>query len=136
MSKVVLDSCVVVDMFMVTRPRHEQAKRLRFELARAGITARMPSFALFEISHAIRQESRLSNGMLLDGAESGKENGLSIDLVPIDEAFIHKYLGIPLPELRAGDLTFAASNTYSSNKTIRRSMRGLPRSAHGRRSAT
>jgi predicted nucleic acid-binding protein len=108
MPQIVLDTCVVVDMFMSTRPRHVQATQLRLALAKAGITARMPSFTLFELSRAIRQEKRLSNGKLIDGPESGEENGLSVDLVPIDEAFVHKYLDVNLPEMRAGDLTFAA----------------------------
>jgi predicted nucleic acid-binding protein len=68
----------------------------------------MPSFALFEISHAIRQEKRLSNGKLIVGNGAGEENGLSVDLVPVDENFVHKYLDVVLPEMRAGDLTFAA----------------------------
>jgi len=108
MSKVVLDSCVVVDMFMVTRQRHPQAKQLQHELAKTGITVRIPSFSLFEISHAIRQEKRLSNGKLIDGAEGEEQSGLSVNLVPIDEAFVHKHLDVTLPEMRAGDLTFAA----------------------------
>jgi predicted nucleic acid-binding protein len=108
MSKVILDSCVVVDMFMVTRQRHEQAKQLRLEIIKANVTVRMPSFFLFEVSHALRQEKSLSNGKLIDRGVGGVENGLSFETVPIDDAFIRKYFDVSLPEMRAGDLIFAA----------------------------
>lgn len=108
MTAVVFDTCVIVDMFMPTRPRHQHAALLHAEMKKRNIKVRIPAFALFEISHAIRQEKRLSGGSLLSGDLAGEANGLSIDLVAVDEGFVKRYLDLNLPELRAGDLVFAA----------------------------
>lgn len=41
------------------------------------------------------------------GADAGA-SGVSVEFVPIDEAFVKKYFDVNLPEMRAGDLIFAA----------------------------
>ncbi|RTL32719.1 MAG: PIN domain-containing protein [Rhodocyclaceae bacterium] len=109
MTVVVLDTCVIVDMFMHGRPRHAKAVRLKETITASNITVRIPAFAMFEISHAVRQEKRLNGGQIVEGAAwEGVSNGLEIDAVPIDESFINRYLDVGLPEMRAGDLVFAA----------------------------
>lgn len=108
MATIVLDTCVLVDMFMSSRPRHRQAIELRSLIRAKSIRVRIPAFAMFEVTHAIRQEKRLSNGVLLSGSEAGEANGLSVELVAIDEAFIQRHLTLDLPETRAGDLVFLA----------------------------
>ena len=105
MPSAVIDTCVVIDMLMSTRPRHPQASRLRRELIRVNVVAKLPMFAIFEINHATRQEQRLSRGKLVTGADTG---GFSVDFVPVDEAFVKKYFDVNLPEMRAGDLLFAS----------------------------
>ena len=56
----------------------------------------------------MRQEMRLNSGNLRDPGSQGQENGLDIELVPVDESFIKRYYNVALPELRAGDLILAA----------------------------
>lgn len=106
----VVDTCVIVDMFLSSRPRHEIASRLLIEIRNSNSVVRIPAFAMFEISHAIKQEKRLNNGQIIstDHINAGEENGLRLDLVPVDEKFAQKFLDLELPEIRAGDLVFAA----------------------------
>jgi predicted nucleic acid-binding protein len=101
----VIDTCVIVDMFLNDRPRHAKALVLRREMRRLGIRARVPAFALFEVAHAIRQQRRLSTGQLV---EEGEENGVALDPVAVDEQFFERYFDLSIPEMRAGDLVFAS----------------------------
>jgi len=87
----VIDTCVLVDLLMATRKRHDNARKLRKELLRLDVIARVPAFAIFEISH-----------------DTGGAEGLSIEFVPVDDDFVRKYFNFDLPEVRAGDLVFAA----------------------------
>ena len=108
MISAVIDTCVMIDMLMSTRARHAEAMRLRVQLARLGVIARLPMFAIFEINYATRQEDLQAKGVLglqenIDGAP-----GIRIEFVPIDEAFVRKYFDVNLPQMRAGDLVFAA----------------------------
>ena len=107
MRNAVIDTCVLVDLLMATRKRHDKARKLRKELLRLDVIARVPAFAIFEISHAMRQEQRLSQGKLVSSDTGGAE-GLSIEFVPVDDDFVRKYFNFDLPEVRAGDLVFAA----------------------------
>ena len=104
----VIDTCVIVDMLLESRPRHREALRLRREMRRVGARARIPTFALFEFHHAIRQERRISGAKMQWSADPGAEFGVGLELVNIDEAFAKRYLDLDLPEIRAGDLVFAA----------------------------
>jgi predicted nucleic acid-binding protein len=105
----VIDTCVMIDMLMPTRERHAEAMKLRLELARLNVTARLPMFAIFEINHATRQEDRRAHGLLSSSpANTDGAPGIPIEFVPIDEPFVKKYFDVNLPEMRAGDLIFAA----------------------------
>ncbi len=108
MTTIVLDTCVLVDIFMATRPRHLIATELRNFIQCNSVKVRVPAFAMFELHHAIRQEQRLSDGKLLTGSDAGEQNGISVELVPIDDAFAQRHLTLDLPEVRAGDLVFLA----------------------------
>lgn len=110
MHTIVLDTCVLVDMFMVSRPRHKVASRLHQEMNSSRSVAKVPAFAIFEVVHAIKQAFRVNNGKMLpkNHQNFGEENGLNIELVPVDEKFTQKFLDLDLPEIRAGDLVFAA----------------------------
>lgn len=110
MNILVLDTCVIVDMFITTRPRHSIASRLHREMVDSGSVAKVPAFAMFEISHAFKQEKRLNDAKLMakNHSNAGEESGLTLELVPIDQDFIQQYFSLELPELRAGDMVFAA----------------------------
>ena len=101
-SKVVVDTCVIVDMLVASRPRHKQADLLRRLFSERKIRARIPYFAIFEISHALRQEKRLSEAKFLADEE------IPAELVPVDREFLKAYFDETLPEMRAGDLVFAS----------------------------
>ena len=108
MPTAVIDTCVMIDMLMASRPRHAEAMKLRLEMARVNATARLPMFAIFEINHATRQQDSLSRGIAGPFPNIDGVAGIPVDFVPIDEAFIRRYFDVNLPELRAGDLVFAA----------------------------
>ena len=104
----VIDTCVLVDMLISTRPRHERARRLRKEIVERGAVILVPSFAMFELSHALRQDLKLNSGKFAISYGLGPENGLDLEFVPTDVEFVRSSLALELPELRAGDLVFAA----------------------------
>ena len=107
-SELVIDTCVLVDMFISTRPRHVRARRLREEIVQKVTPVLIPAFAMFELSHALRQDLRQNEGKFAVCYGLGHENGLTLELVPTDTDFIKRSLALELPELRAGDLIFAA----------------------------
>jgi predicted nucleic acid-binding protein len=101
-AKVIVDTCVIVDMLLSSRPRHAQADALRKIFAERNILARVPYFAVFEVSHAIRQEKRLTKATFVP------EEEIPAELVPVDQKFLKAYFDESLPEMRAGDLVFAS----------------------------
>lgn len=108
MPAIVIDTCVLVDIFISTRPRHAVAVELQKLIRQKSIAVRLPAFALFELHHAIRQERRQNGGILVQEENSGWQSTLPVELVSIDEAFIEQHLTLDLPEVRAGDLVFLA----------------------------
>ena len=104
----ILDTCIVVDMFVETRSRHAQAKLLKEDLLRAKTLIRMPMFGMFEIASAARSELQQNAGRLAPAGPASYNTVLQFDIVPVDQVFFQKYYSGDLPHLRAGDLVFAA----------------------------
>ena len=107
----VLDTSVIVDMFLEARPRHALAVRLAHDILKHGVKIRLPMHALLEIRSAISSEqlARLETGTILFARGVFEEaNPLVLDIIPIDEQFITKYNDPAIPSLRAGDFPFVA----------------------------
>ena len=105
MPTVILDTCVITDMFVETRPRHAQAKLLKEALLSTKTIVRIPMYGMFEITSAMRSELSGNSGRLAKMDEKPSfDNVLQLDIVPIDFAFFQKYYDASLPHLRAGDL--------------------------------
>ena len=103
----VLDTSALMDILLADRPRHPEGLRLLTYLRATDTVPRIPIFAMFEIASALNQEKRAGRSEISKAIE-GETNGLSIENVPIDEAFFTKYFDSKLPHLRAGDMIFLA----------------------------
>lgn len=101
---VVVDTPVLLDMALESRPRHGQARVLGEYLIAHDIGVTIPMTAFFELHAAARNEHMEGrSGKFVFPSE---EHPLLVDAVPIDEAFVTTYLDDTLPYVRAGDLLF------------------------------
>lgn len=106
---IVIDTCVMVDMAVTSRPRHARAAALHAKLQERQVPAEMPMHAFFELQHALKSELR-AGGKLAKSVLT-ESRPLSFTPVAIDEAFVRTYLvALPdsFPPVRAGDLIFLA----------------------------
>lgn len=102
----IIDSSVLVDMFLETSARHAVAASLADALIARDVELAVPGFALFEVRSALSQAKiehrlKMANGIT-------KSRPLKIRIVPIDEAFVERYLDPSLPHLKGCDLVFLA----------------------------
>jgi predicted nucleic acid-binding protein len=99
---VVLDTGVIVDIFVKNRTRHDDAKRLAEFLIRRDIPVRAPMHALFELTAAIRQT--VMNGPVRGNEGITEVHPLRIEYVTMDLPFFNRYFDPSIPYLKAGDL--------------------------------
>jgi predicted nucleic acid-binding protein len=99
---VVIDTCVILDMFLADRPRHLAAKRLLDCLTRDRTRVVIPFTGLFEGIASLTREEAHRGHLSFDSSQ----NAMSLEFspIPIDEAFFQKYHRQGLPPLRTGDL--------------------------------
>jgi predicted nucleic acid-binding protein len=107
---IVIDSSVLVDMFVKARPRHAEAYRLREYLYQHKISLREPMHAVLELGSAIRQERRERQLPVKDWWADNvtQDRPLDLTFVPIDETFLGRYSNPSIPHMRAGDFPFVA----------------------------
>jgi predicted nucleic acid-binding protein len=99
---VVIDTCVILDMFLKDSPRHLAAKSLLDCLTRDRTRVVIPFTGLFEgIANLTRQQAHHGR-VLTDPSQKGAS--LEFSTIPIDEAFFTRYHSESLPPLRTGDL--------------------------------
>ena len=102
--RVVVDTSVLVDMFLTNRPRHKTAEPL-IDLIRSGsLEILAPFHSLFELTAAIKNEKQ-SAPITVNSAVT-RDATLAIRYVPIDAAFFDRYFTLDVPYLKAGDLLF------------------------------
>ena len=107
--KVVIDTCVHLDMFLPARPRHANAALLAERLRQKDgeIELYEPMHAFFEFTNAIMCEKRSAGGGDLKGNEAiSEDRPLKFTLVPIDQKFVNRYATGEMPELKGGDMIF------------------------------
>jgi predicted nucleic acid-binding protein len=97
---VVVDTCVILDMFLKDRPRHFAAKSLWACLTHDKTRIVIPFTGLFEGIASLTRETA-HHGSLKAGNVSPE-----FSLIPIDDAFYMKYRKETYPPLRTGDLLF------------------------------
>ena len=109
MSLIIVDTNVIVDMFLEDRSRHSAAMELKKYLDSNDVRIRIPMHAYFEIGAAIQNEALISSPSLLrPSSDITIDAPLRVDPIPIDMEFMKKYFHIKLPYIKAGDLIFLA----------------------------
>lgn len=95
-----LDTCVVVDAVLSSRPRHAASSELVAKLKALDYRFPFPGHGLFEILQAIKSERQSGATTMAAGFIT------DLMLISIDESFAHAYLDLNLPHMPAGDLIF------------------------------
>lgn len=109
MSDIIIDTSVLVDIFVTTRSRHSDAKELGKYLIDNQLTIRIPWHAVFEFASALESEKIVSSRQRLElWPELDEATPLVFDPVPIDGDFVMKYYSRDLPYMKAGDSIFVA----------------------------
>ena len=103
-TSLVMDTGVIVDIFLETRPRHAEAKRLGSFLIERNISAKLPMHGFFELTCALKNEGMTSPIRVQRSIT--EEAPLQIQPISIDQAFFNKYFDPTIPYLKAGDLIF------------------------------
>jgi predicted nucleic acid-binding protein len=98
---VVIDTCVILDMFLTNRSRHVTAKRLLDCLVRDKTRVVLPFTGLFEGIASFTREQAHHGRVSVDPSQNAS---LEFSLIPIDNAFFNRYHRKDLPPLRTGDL--------------------------------
>ena len=106
MKKLVIDTCVLLDILDEARTRHASAAKLRDYVRSGGVTVRAPMHALFEISAQLKNPDYRRTLKMTKALTD--ISPLRLDFVPIDEAFFENYYTSELPYLKGGDLIFLA----------------------------
>lgn len=103
----IIDTSVLVDMFVTTRPRHERALALVRQLQRLPVPVQIPMTAMFELAAAMKEEG-LAGRLKVSGTNFTPEAPLTLTTIDIDQAFFTRYYDAALPPIKAGDLIFLA----------------------------
>ena len=105
---VVVDTSVLVDIFLKSRPRHADGKQLGRLLMDKNFTVRVPMHAMFELASAMKNEKVTSHqdSSMPYNEEYTSDNGFRVEPIAIDEPFFEKYLDVNLPYLKGGDFIF------------------------------
>jgi predicted nucleic acid-binding protein len=106
MKSIIVDSCIIVDVFLETAERHSDARRLGSYFVDNNIVIKMPMHALFEHACALRNKKEKGQFRLQHAIT--QEKPLHVEFVAIDEKFFNDYYDPTLPYLRAGDFIFLA----------------------------
>lgn len=103
--KLLVDSCVFIDAFDRTSPRHLESFALLEELRSRDVLVTMPAHAWFEVQCALQR--LIAEKRFLGPAIQGQMN-YPIELIHIDAPFIRKYAMVGIPYIKAGDHIFVA----------------------------
>jgi predicted nucleic acid-binding protein len=98
----VLDTNVMLDAFVIGRPRHHLARQLvRFLLDRKA-DLRIPWTTMLEI-HSSLAQIRVEGGPIEIALIASEEEPVNVRAVAVDQAFVSRHLTLGLPYLKAGD---------------------------------
>jgi len=102
--RVVIDTSVLIDIFVKSRERHEVAKELSKSLKHHGFVVLVPFHAIFELIAAIKNEKQ--GGRIKFNGQITANMPFKLSALPIDHVFFKKYFNLNLPYLKANDLIY------------------------------
>lgn len=103
---IIVDTCVLIDMFVKSRSRHSQAQQLVTYLHDSGRTVMAPMHAMFEFKHAWDDEKASLSSEF--PSPNTKDCPLQLYTVWLDATFFNNCYRPDLPRLKAGDMIFVA----------------------------
>lgn len=103
---IVIDTSVIIDIFLSSRPRHSEAIKIGLFLTKSQIRIKLPMHAMFEISCAFRNIKM--TGPFEESKKITETNPILLDTIAIDDAFFSKYFDTTIPYIKAGDFIFIA----------------------------
>jgi len=106
MKPIIVDTSVLVDIFLETAARHPEAKKLGSFLVAKKVDIKLPMHGMFELACSLKNKKATGSYKLQSGIT--KDSPLRITRIPIDEKFFEEYFDINLPYLKAGDFIFIA----------------------------
>ncbi len=104
--EIVVDTSVILDILVTSRPGHKFGKLIGVYLIDNGIKIKVPMHAMFEIKSGLlhAKKAAVDQGASLKLNEDISESTpLQYDFLPIDTAFFAKYFDAELPYIKAGD---------------------------------
>ena len=102
----ILDTSVIIDIVLESRPRHPEAIKLGDYIKRNGIFITLPTHALFEIHSAMKLERM--NPPTIPSYFFTEDSPLRMKQVYITQEFFEKYFSPDLPYMKAADLIFVS----------------------------
>lgn len=112
LTRVVLDACVMLDMMLATRPRHDSARALADLLVARHVTVHCPATVLVEMFAAAAQEFKAREGVPMPTGRAFADIWpFDFFVIPIDEKFVDQFVMphgvIPADAFpRGGDLPY------------------------------
>ncbi|MFA4930396.1 MAG: PIN domain-containing protein [Patescibacteria group bacterium] len=97
---IVVDTCVLLDIFFKNRSRHSKAKKIGEYAIENNITITVTLFSIFEFSSGSKQERH--NGST-EYKGINEKNALKLNALDINQEFFRKYFNAKLPYIKAGD---------------------------------
>ncbi|MFA4846251.1 MAG: PIN domain-containing protein [Patescibacteria group bacterium] len=107
MKEIILDTCVIIDIFEKTRPRHEKAKKVSDWIIENNVSLVLPITSRFEIDRTLVNIQQ-QNGILHMQDGITKERPHIIKEYNVDVGFFQKYFDPSLPYIKAGDYILMA----------------------------
>jgi predicted nucleic acid-binding protein len=109
--EIVVDTSVILDILVTSRPGHRFGKLIGVYLIDNGVRITVPMHALFEIKSGVleaKREAIAKGGTLQINEDVSESTPLKYNFIPVDNAFFEKYFLPELPHIKAGDYMFIA----------------------------
>jgi len=108
MKPIILDTCVLVAIFMVSEENHRNAKKLADYLIDENIQPRIPMHGFFELACVFKRKETEGPFELQNETNQRPFNMKHIN---IDHKFFEDYYDPSLPYIKSGDFIFLAMAT-------------------------
>ncbi|GEM_PF-1271441 len=110
-TEIVMDTSVLLDILVRSRPRHRFAKLIGAYLIENGVKVMVPMHGMFEIRAAMlnaKMQAADKGERLPLNEDIGESTPLNIHPVAIDDAFFAKYFDAKIPYLNGGNYPYVA----------------------------